>query len=149
MILELLRENFEWVIVDTPASFEDQVLVALDRSDEIYLVGTLDVPSTKNVKLALDTLIHLQYPKQAIQVVLNRADSRVGLQPQEVQKALKHGVSASIPSDRLVPLSVNRGVPVVLDAPKSAVARSISHLAKLVGERVETHAPAAAARSAR
>ena len=66
--------------------------------------------------------------------MLNRADSKVWLEPQEIERAIADRIVARIPSDRLVPRSVNKGVPVVLDAPRSAVARSLSALAALVTE---------------
>jgi len=67
-----------------------------------------------------------------VQLVLNRADSKVLMDISDVEEALSGRVSARIPSDRLVPRSVNKGVPIVTDAPRSGVARAIIQLAETV-----------------
>jgi pilus assembly protein CpaE len=129
-ILDLLRERFEFVVVDTPPAFDDQVLAAFDRSDIIALIATLDIPALKNLKLTLETLELLNYPRERWQVVLNRADSKVGLALNEVEKTLKVPISVQIPSSRDVPASINRGTPIVLDDPKHSVSVAIRQFAE-------------------
>lgn len=133
-ILDLLKTMADYVVVDTPASLSEVVLTAVERSDVVLAVATLDVPSVKNTKVSLQKLHQLGMKGGAIRLVLNRADSKVWLEPQEIERAIADRIVARIPSDRLVPRSVNKGVPVVLDSPRSAVARSISDLAKQVIE---------------
>lgn len=128
-ILGMMKESFPYTVVDTPASFTDHVLATLDDSDRVVLVTTLDVPSIKNLKLSLQTLEMLGVARERITLVMNRADSKVGLNLQEVEKTIKTTIDVSIPSSREVPLSVNRGVPLVLDAPKSPVAAALFTLA--------------------
>lgn len=130
-LLELLTDSFDYVVVDTPPAFDDQVLQAFDRSDLLLLLATLDIPALKNLKLTLETLELLNYPRSMWRIVLNRADSKVGLAIGEVEKTLSLPVSAQIPSSRDVPASVNRGVPIVLDEPRHPVSQSIVHLAEL------------------
>ena len=129
-ILDLLRARFEFVIVDTPPAFDDQVLAAFDRSDLIALIATLDIPALKNLKLTLETLDLLNYPREKWLVLLNRADSKVGLALNEVEKTLKVPISAQIPSSRDVPASINRGTPIVLDDPKHPVTLAIKQFAE-------------------
>jgi pilus assembly protein CpaE len=62
-------------------------------------------------------------------VVLNRADSKVGLDASDVERVMKIRVDAMIPSSRLVPTSLNKGRPVVLDDPNSEVSQSVTQLA--------------------
>jgi pilus assembly protein CpaE len=100
----------------------------------------MDVPNIRNLKSSLHTLETLGFKRDRLRIVLNRADSRVGLQPQEVEKAIGQKIEVRVPSSREVPLSVNRGVPLVLDAPESKVAAPLSALARAVGR---TTAPAA------
>jgi len=133
-ILDLLKTMADYVVVDTPASLSEVVLTALERSDVVLAIATLDVPSVKNTKVSLQKLHQIGMKSGAIRLVLNRADSKVWLEPQEIERAIADRIVARIPSDRLVPRSVNKGVPVVLDAPRSAVARSISGLAAQVTE---------------
>jgi pilus assembly protein CpaE len=136
-LLSILRSMFPYVIVDGPAFFTDQILAALDDSDTCILVGSLDVPSIKNLKLALQTLSSLGIDRDRIHVALNRADSHVGLNIPEVEKSLGTPIDVSIPSSREVPLSVNQGTPIAQSMPKSAVTKSLHELAHLVaGEPV-------------
>jgi pilus assembly protein CpaE len=129
-IIELLQENFDYVVVDTPPAFDDQVLAAFDRSDAIVLLATLDIPALKNLKLSLETLDLLNYPRDRWRIVLNRSDSKVGLALVEVEKTLRTAITAQVPSSRDVPASVNRGVPIVLDDPKHAVSLAIRQFAE-------------------
>lgn len=130
-ILDLLKTMADYVIVDTPASLSEVVLTAVERSDVVLAIATLDVPSVKNTKVSLQKLHQLGVRGEMIRLVLNRADSKVWLEPQEIEKAIADRIVARIPSDRLVPRCVNKGVPVVLDSPHSAVARSLFTLASL------------------
>lgn len=131
-IIDLLRYNFDYVIIDTPPTFSDVVLAALDRSDQIYLIATMDMPCIKNIKLAIQTLKQLGYPTDSIKFILNRADSKVWLEIDEVEKSLGIKAEAKIPSDRLVPRCVNKGVPIVSEQPKSQVSKSLLGLAEKI-----------------
>ncbi len=140
-ILEVLRENFDYVIVDTPPAFDDQVLAAFDLSDVIALIATLDIPALKNLKLTLETMQLLNYPRERWRIVLNRADSKVGLATSDVEKRLQLAISSQIPSSRDVPAAINRGVPIVLDDPRHAVSASIRSFAeKYVVPQARPHA---------
>lgn len=137
-LLDMLARACEVIVIDTAAAFDDVVLSAIDRSDEVLAVATLDVASIKNTRVSLQKLAQLGYGQGLASLVLNRADSKVWLDIAEVEKSLPAPIVARIPSDRLVPRSVNRGAPVVLDAPRSAVARALTDLAKHVADRVRT-----------
>jgi pilus assembly protein CpaE len=88
-LLAIMREMFDYVVIDTPPAFTDQVLAAFDASDLVVLLATLDIPALKNLKLSLETLDLLNYPKERLRVMLNRADSKVGLDAGEVAKSLR------------------------------------------------------------
>jgi len=129
--LSILKKHADFIIIDTPASFNDTVLAALDESDEICVIGTLDLLSLKNVKLCLKTLNELKYEREKQKMVINRVESNIGLKVDEVEKVLGVRAVAKIPSDKAVPVSINKGVPVVIDAPKLPVSREIEDLALL------------------
>jgi pilus assembly protein CpaE len=129
-VLTLLKEQFDFVVVDTPPAFDDHVLAAFDQSDLVALLATLDIPALKNLKLTLETLDLLNYPRERWRLVLNRADSKVGLALNEVEKTLKAPIASQIPSSRDVPASINRGVPIVLDDPKHPVSVAIKAFAE-------------------
>jgi pilus assembly protein CpaE len=130
-IIDLLREFCGYVVVDTPAHFNEVVLSVLEGSDDIVLVAGMDIPNIKNVKIGLQTLRLLGIPMTKLKLVLNRANSKVKLDIGEVERTLQMKADALIPSDIVVPRSVNKGVPVVLDEPKSPVAKSLEQLATL------------------
>jgi pilus assembly protein CpaE len=129
-VLHVLRSLFQFVVVDTPPAFTDHVLAAFDESDYVALLATLDIPALKNLKLTLETLDLLNYPREKWRIVLNRADSKVGLQLGEVEKTLRVPIAVQIPSSRSVPASINRGVPIVLDEPNHPVSMAIRQFAE-------------------
>jgi pilus assembly protein CpaE len=135
-ILKLLRTAFDYVVIDTPPAFSEPVLAAFDESDWLVMLATLDVPSIKNLKLTLQTMELLHFPKDRMRVVVNRADSKVGLRMADVEKLLSSSVDTTIPSSRSVPLSVNKGSPIMLEEPKGAVAESVRRVASLL---TDTH----------
>jgi pilus assembly protein CpaE len=116
--------------VDTPPAFDEQVLEALDQSDLIALIATLDIPALKNLKLTLETLDEINFPREKWAVVLNRSDSKVGLALNEVEKTLRVPISIQIPSSRDVPAAINRGVPIIYDNPKHPVSVAIRQFAE-------------------
>jgi pilus assembly protein CpaE len=128
-VLKLLRSAFDYVVIDTPPAFSEPVLAAFDESDWLIMLATLDVPSIKNLKLTLQTMELLHFPRSRIRVVVNRADSKVGLRLPDVEKLLRSPVDTTIPSSRSVPLSVNKGSPIMLEEPKGPVAEAVRRVA--------------------
>jgi pilus assembly protein CpaE len=135
-LLTVARQAYDVVIIDTPPNFNSTVLTALDRTDELVIVASLDVSSVKSVKVCSQTLEMLHYPSERCHIVLNRAETKVGLKRDEVEKALARKIRWGVPSNRAVPTSINRGVPVVVSDPRSDVARAIAGIAdQLLPER--------------
>jgi pilus assembly protein CpaE len=128
--LRVLRNNFAYVVVDASNDYTDLALACFDLSDAICLVTGLDVVGVKHLSKALDTLISIGLPRERFRIVLNRADSKVGLDARDVERVMKIEVDTMIPSSRLVPTSLNKGRPVYLDEPNCEVSQSIRQLAK-------------------
>jgi pilus assembly protein CpaE len=128
-IIDLLRQFCGFIVIDTPAQFSETNLAILEQSDAILLIAGMDIPNIKNVKLGLQTLRLLNTPMDRVHLILNRANSKVRLDVAEVERTLQMKAETLIPSDIVVPQSVNKGVPAVIDAPKSGVARAIEGLA--------------------
>lgn len=128
-ILSLLRESADFVIIDTSSTFNDASLSALDESDVVYAVTMMDVASIKNTRISVQKLKQLAYHRGLLRFVLNRADSKVFLSVNDVETAVGGQIISRIPSDLGVPRSVNKGIPIVIDAPRSKVARSLLDLA--------------------
>jgi pilus assembly protein CpaE len=131
-IVGLIRSFASHVVIDTPAYFTDVILGLLDVTDEILLVAAMDVPSVKNVKLGLGALRQLDVPDAKIRLVLNRTKSKAKMDVGDVERVLGRSADAFIPSDIVVPQSINRSLPVVLGAPNSEVAHSLVALAERV-----------------
>ena len=129
-LLEVAKESYEMIVVDTSPFFHGPMLATLDSTDELLLVCGLDVPTIKNVRLSLQTLELLSFPTERIRVVLNRANSNVGMKRGEVEAALEQRVRYEVPSDRAVPLAVNRGNPAVASDAKADFSRAVREMAK-------------------
>lgn len=129
-VLPLLAQNFDFVIVDTSAGLDERTLAALECATDLLLVSSLDVTSIRSLRTARDALDHLDI-KAERRLVLNRADSKVGLVPSDAEDVMGMTIACSIPSSREIPLSLNLGIPVVISEPKSAVAKQFRQLAAL------------------
>ena len=133
-LLEVARESYDVIIVDTSPFFHGPMLATLDRTDELLVLCGLDVPTLKNVRLALQTLELLAFPTNRIRFVLNRANTKVGLSKREVESALGVSMHAEVPSDRAVPVCVNQGNPAVLADPGCDFSKAMTTLAKSVAQ---------------
>lgn len=129
-LFDLLADLYDVVVVDTTGTFDEHTIVALDRSDDLILVGTLDIPSLKNLKLAVSTLDLLEIARDHWHLVLNRADAKAGVSDKDYAQTLDLPVSAMLPTDRAVLAATNRGEPIVRAQPRSAVARGITGLVR-------------------
>jgi len=138
-ILQLLKANYDYVVVDTSPAFDEQVLQAFDETDEMLLVTTLDVPTLKNVKIAVETLDLLNFPVSKRRLVLNRADDKVGLSADKVESTLGMKIAHSIPTSAQVANATNAGEPIVGALPRHPVSQAIISLA---GELSASQAPA-------
>ncbi len=129
-ILRYLQQSFDYVVVDTYASFNDMMLAVLDLCDPIVLVTALEIPAIKNTKLFLNVAQALGYPEGKIFLVLNRSDSSGGIKLKDLETHLGHGVDGTVVSDgQLVTYAANHGTPFVLAHPGRPVSQNIRGLA--------------------
>lgn len=131
-IVELLRSFCSFVLVDTPTQFSDVALHLIEESDDLVLIAGMDVPAIKNMKIGLQTLKLLGTPSSKLRLVLNRANAKVGLDVNEVERTLHLRAEALLPSDILVPQSVNKGVPAVIGSPKSGFTKALAAFADVL-----------------
>jgi pilus assembly protein CpaE len=129
-VFELLRARFDFVLVDTPPAFSPEVITSIDASSQLLMVGMLDALSLKDTKLGLETLGEMGYDARAITLVLNRADSSVGISPLDVEQLLGRAPDVLVGSDRAIPRALTSGQPIVLAESKSKAARSFALLAQ-------------------
>ncbi|GAA1912339.1 response regulator [Nocardioides lentus] len=131
-VLRTLASQFDYVVVDTAPAFDEHTLAALDATDDLVLVATLDVPTLKNVKVAAATLDTLRVAEGRRHLVLNRADDAVGIDPGQVPGILGMPVAARLPSAVAVAAATNAGRPLVLDSAAHPVSEAVRGLVRAV-----------------
>jgi len=140
-IIEVLRATNDLVVVDCTANFSDTTLAILDAADVILTALTLEITSIKNMRLFLEVADQLGYEGSKIKLILNRADSTLGIRVADVEHSIGRKVDHTIVSDgRSVVYALNRGVPFVLSNREAQVSQDILRLATAItgGERKET-----------
>lgn len=132
-ILDQLRKEFDYVVVDTQSSFQDRALAVLDMADRIVALMTLEMPCIKNIKLFLEVAELLEYPPEKTLLVLNKADSRLGIRIENVEENIQHKVAMQIGNAaHEMSLSINQGVPLVIEKRSHQTAKDIFALAALI-----------------
>lgn len=131
-ILMILQGMYDFVIIDASPTFNDLLIRALEASDCILLLTTLDMPAIKNLKVALSTIDAVGYPNSQIRIIVNRADAKIGLTIDDVEAFVGVKIFDSIPSSTDVSASTNQGIPIVIAHPKHPVSRAIEGIAQSV-----------------
>jgi pilus assembly protein CpaE len=137
-VLEALRKNHDLVVVDCTSWFNETTLAILDAADVVLTMLSLEITSIKNMRLFLEVADQLGYEADKIKLVLNRADSSLGIRVADVESSIGRKVDHTIVSDgRSVVYALNRGVPFFLSNREAQVSQDILRLAQSVaGERV-------------
>jgi pilus assembly protein CpaE len=141
-ILELLRRRHEYVIIDTPHSFDSVTISALDHADQILVVLTLEIHAIRSTRRALDIFDRLGYPRKKVKIVVNRWSKNVELDQKQVENFLGERVVGFIQSDYKAAVnSINLGQPLITSAPHSRVTTDLQNLAAtLFDGHIETPA---------
>jgi pilus assembly protein CpaE len=134
-----MKGRYDYIIIDTSHGFNDAVITALDMSDMILYVSTLDLPSIKNTKNGLGVMRSLNYPNDKIKIVINKCNESFGIKHSDFESALGVDIWASIPDDLAsVTVSVNNGHPLVSHRRSSAVSKKICKLAQSIASNEKT-----------
>jgi pilus assembly protein CpaE len=137
-VTAMLQTSYDYVVVDTPPSFSAEVISTIDTSTYVCMVGMLDASSLKNTRLGLETLELMGYPSDRIRVLLNRANTSVGITGNDVVNILGQSPDVLVPSSRDIARSVNEGEPIVLSQKRSETAKSFNALAQLFVEEQDS-----------
>jgi pilus assembly protein CpaE len=150
-LFAILRARYDFVIVDTPPAFSPEVIAAVDESSHLCVVGTLDALSLKNTKIGFETLAQMGREPGGITLVLNRADTNIGITDDDVERLLGRRPDIRVPSDVAIPRATTHGRSIVEADPRSGAARAYMQLAdRFVGaERAATGPEEAASGSRR
>jgi pilus assembly protein CpaE len=127
--LRVLAENFDFVVIDTAPAFDELTLTALDEVDECVMVATLDVPTLKNVKVALETMDALGIAQGHRHLLLNRADDEVGIGAEKVEAILGLRIAAQVATSVEIAAATNAGRPIVAAKPDHASSTEFQQLA--------------------
>jgi pilus assembly protein CpaE len=124
---------FDYVVVDTWSVLEEKVLTILAAADRLLLVSTPEVTALHGAKRFLELIDSLGYTPHKVLFVLNRAASKGGIDLQIIEEHIKEKLNLTVPNDwALASYAANRGVPLLISHPKSAIARSVVKLAQAV-----------------
>jgi pilus assembly protein CpaE len=139
-VIEALRRKHDLVIIDCTSWFNDTTLAILDAADAVLTILSLEITSIKNMRLFLEVADQLGYEQSKIKLVLNRADSTLGIRVADVENSIGRKVDHTIVSDgRSVVYALNRGVPFFLSNREAQVSQDILRLASVIsGERAAT-----------
>jgi pilus assembly protein CpaE len=130
-----LNTMFDYVIVDVGRHLDDRTVEALELSDGILLMSTLDVPTIRNVSKYLDIFERLEIAPDKVHLILNRFNKRSRLSLKDMEKALGINVFWTIPNDfEPMSLGIDEGTPAILEAPRSKLAQSFKDLAEHYNE---------------
>ena len=125
-IIEAARSHFDYVVVDTPSALTEIVLAAFDISGRLFVMATLDLPSVRNLGVFLTTLEKLKVPTDNVRLILNKAESDVGIEISQVEKLFPQGFEAVLPYAKEVSRSINLGMPVLASSPGAEVSRNMT-----------------------
>jgi pilus assembly protein CpaE len=132
-VLQRLRESYDYVVLDPQHTFDSITLAALDQSDEIVLILTLDIPAIRSTQRALEIFDRLGYPRKKIRIVVNRWSKQIDLDLRQVEKFLGEPVIGFVPSDyQTAVTSINLGRPLVLSDPNCKIAQEIKRVARTI-----------------
>jgi len=132
-VLQRLRESYEYVVLDPQHTFDSITLAALDQSDEIVLVLTLDIPAIRSTQRALEIFDRLGYPRKKIRIVVNRWSQQIDLDLRQVEKFLGEPVVGFIPSDyQTAVTSINLGQPLVQSDAGCKISQEIRRIARTI-----------------
>lgn len=128
-VYSALREEHDFVIVDTPPSFTSEVIATIDAATDLCVVGMLDALSLKDTKIGLETLGLMGCDLDEVTLVLNRADTNVGISMRDVERLLGRVPDVLVPSNRAIPRAITDGEPIVVADEASPAARAFTKLA--------------------
>src|SRR5215213_3094976 len=127
--LERLRETYDYVVLDPQHTFDAITLAALDQSDDIVLVLTLDIPAIRSAQRSLEIFDRLGYPRKKVRIIVNRWSKQIDLDLQQVERFLNEKVTGFVTSDyQMAVTSINLGQPLVLSEPTSKIAVEIKRI---------------------
>lgn len=136
-LLDVLKESFSYIIVDTSAGFDVKTITALDNSDLILLVTIVNLPSIRNCQRCMDLFERLGYEKEKTKIIINRYMENDEVKIEDVEDALKQKVYYKIPNNYFTIMSaINKGIPAAEINAESNIAQSYRELAAMLSDSI-------------
>lgn len=132
--LGLARSEFDFVVVDLECSFDLERSIPLLQADAFLLVMRLDIGSVRRAQQLLEFFADLELDLDSVSLTVGLGGPE-DLRIADVEKTLGMRVSFVVPDDsRRATRAINRGRPLILDSPRTAVARRITEISRHVME---------------
>jgi pilus assembly protein CpaE len=129
-VIELLKERFEYVVLDLPHDFSDTTLAGLDAAHQVLALLAPEMASVRAMACTLETFGHLKYPRDTVSLVLNNTFERGGLARKDIEATLKQPIALALPFAAEPLLSaINRGVPPVVELPNKPIGAALEDCA--------------------
>lgn len=131
-MLATLRAEFSYVVVDTGAGLDEMTLTAIEQASDVVLVSTCDIASVQSMRKLVIVLDQLDLTQHERWVVFNRADSKTGMSPAEMEEATGLTIDVRIPSHKSISKAVNEGSPLAMNQPRSKSGKALIATARLL-----------------
>lgn len=136
-----LRDDYDYVLLDTTTGFTGISLAILEQTDVLYLPCVVDfIPSIKDLKIGLETLHKLQFDYQRVRLILNRNKAETQISTKDVEALVGRPFQYFISNDyQGIMQSIKEAKPVVLTEKKNKLADEISDMvSEELGEKEES-----------
>ena len=128
-IIDLLAQGHDYIVVDTPGTFNELIGTTLEIANMILLVTSMDIASIKDTALALEMLRAAEVSEDKVKLTINHSTSSNSLREEDVERVLEYSVTWRIPHDYNVASSNQLGIPIVIAKPYARVSRAITDMA--------------------
>ena len=128
-IVNLLAQGHDYVVIDTPGTFNEIIAATLELGDIILLMTSMDIASIKDTALALEMLRAAEVSEDKVKLIINHSTSSNSLREEDVERVLEYEVTWRIPHDYHVANSNQLGIPIVIAKPYARVSRAVTEMA--------------------
>ena len=135
-IVNTIRPYFDYVILDTPPFFDDVSIMSIENADIILQVVTLDISALRNTRISLD-IFHSLVQKEKVNILINRYTAGI-ISPRDAENILDYPIKYKISCDwKTATASLNRGIPIVIDAPRTQIGKELAALGAMIAKDTE------------
>jgi pilus assembly protein CpaE len=136
-VVELMRTMYDYTVIDAARSLDDVTIHLFDEADVVYVILTADLSCLKNVQLVLKTMAELGYPREKVQLVLNRSNAFTGINIANAESVLGRPIAHKVINEYRGAIgALNSGAPFMVSRPGSPLAKAVSDFAATVDKEL-------------